>query len=127
EALDGVQVIMDGANDVVDIPNVLNVFGYWENILGFGGSMTNDAGMLWNAGYPILGIDETGSLATEANGNVGIKPAIEAMTAFKTPYGGPIRFRGHEYSLDLSGLPPTPEHYRVNGGAVASLAEVIGQ
>src|SRR3990167_8220090 len=49
EILAGAKVILGGYSGVIaPAQNLLNVFGFWENLLGFGGSLINETGMLWS-------------------------------------------------------------------------------
>jgi hypothetical protein len=123
EILAGAQVILSSFNGKTSaMPNLLNAFGYWEDRLGFGGAMTNDSGMVWDASFNILGLSTSstgGSITIKPAGRVGIKTAIEALTAKPSDFGGPLQFRGHTYNVDLSSLPLTPDYYRIGGVAVS--------
>ncbi len=101
--LDGTQIIIGAYRGAVNVANVLNAFGWWENLTGFGSSLVNDAGMPWYK----------------------IKDAIVAMTSSLTgDYGRALNYRGVTYGLDLTQLPSPPAYYRVPG-PIISLMEVI--
>lgn len=101
EILQGVQVIIDAYNgSTFGISNLMNAFGYWEDLAGFGGAQVNEGGMPWNL------IKQ--AVLTLANGN------------------GAINYRGHTYFLNLDELPATPDFYRI-GGVNVSLLEAINQ
>lgn len=118
EILSGVQVILGAFRQPVGgMPNLINAFGYYENLIGFGGGMTNEAGMFWNAPFEQLQLTpgtNQGITITEI-ARVGIGPAIEALTSVSNNFGSPINFRGYTYRVDLSGLPTPPSYYRLGG------------
>lgn len=129
EILSGAQVILSSYNgSTASMPNLLNAFGYWEDQLGFGGSLTNESGMVWQAPFSILGLDPSasdGSIMITPVATVGIRSAVEILTARGgNDYGGPLEFRGHFYSVDLSSLPVAPDYYRV-GGTSVSILEMV--
>lgn len=126
EVLAGCVVMLDSLVDPVALPNFLNVYGFWENRLGFGGSMANESGMLWEAPFEILNLDSGSShgITITPDGVVGIAPALEFLTRNPGNYGGPIQFRGYSYSLDLGGLPSVPAYYRL-GGTARSVLELV--
>ena len=113
DILDGIELVLDGFNGQVSgVPNLFNLFGYWEDSfnLGFGGSQVNVGGMLW----------------TKA------RDAMNALMSFSDilppelqQYGGRITFAGHNYRLDLSGLPALPINYRIGGGSNITLLGFI--
>lgn len=108
EILEGTQVILANYNGSVGgVRNVLNVYGYWENLGGFGASFSNDAGI------PFFRVRD------------GILALVNqpAMTA----YGGPMMYRGCLYGLDLSDLPNPPAYYRITNGISIGLLELISQ
>jgi hypothetical protein len=130
EILAGAQVILDSFYQPVGLmPNLLNVFGYWENTLGYGGSMVNESGMLWQAPFGVLDVAISGSVTSSSSGNVGVKPAIEWLTAGRggADYGGPLQFRGHYYSVDLGGLPLPPTYYRIGGETARSILDMVSE
>lgn len=128
EIIDGVQVILGGFNLPTNgVPNLLNVYGYWENKLGYGGALTNESGMLWQANQGVLGLQPDGNITISDGDAIGIKPAIEFMTHNATPYGGPLNFRGYLYSIDMSGLPLPPTFYRLGGGVCRTLMDLIDE
>lgn len=83
--LDGVQVILSDYTGTVPFPNLLNVYGYLENI-EFGASRLNEAGIPWNL----------------------VRSSLDILAQ------GAIQFRGFKYTLDLSNLPTIPD-YRLGG------------
>jgi hypothetical protein len=109
ELLAGAQLIVGGYSGSVNVvPNILNVFGYYENLLGFGGSQSNEAGMPWHL----------------------IKSAVGTITnsVSQTAYGGPLLFKGYSYKVDLSEIPSGGNLYRLGGGSISmGLLEAIEQ
>lgn len=104
--LDGVKLILNdyyGVSNVV--PNLVNVFGYLENI-SFGNSEVNSAGISW----------------------AKIASALDDILndAVGTNYGKCISHKGYKYGIDLSALPAIPNYYRINSEGV-SLLEFIGE
>lgn len=101
--LDACTVIISDYADGVNIPNILNAYGFYEN-QGFGASLTNEVGMPWQY----------------------IANAVTAMTfnAIGTAFGGPLSYRGYGYSVDLSQLPVPPLYYRLPGPTI-NLLEAI--
>ncbi len=106
EILDGAQVITSTYSGTHQVPNLYNVYGYWE-AKGFGQSSVNESGMPW----PRVS-DALNYLANNI--------------PTSNDYGGPLQFCGYRYTLDLSSLPPTPEFYRISGPSI-SLLEMIAQ
>jgi hypothetical protein len=106
--LDGVQIILsDYYGPVSGIPNLLNIFGYYENLGGFGSSGKNESGIEWgkiSAAITLLTMSETSSL-----------------------YGGPISYKGHTYNINLSNLPVLPLFYRVSASPNMSLMDYINE
>lgn len=99
ELLDGVQLILDGyTGDTSLIPNLYNIYGYWENNFGFGSSDINESGMPWEK--VVLAIDDM------------------QLT-------NPIKFGAHRFLISLVNLPTLPSYYRVGGGTSISLMEFI--
>lgn len=107
DILDGTTVILSNYNGPTSIvPNLINVYGYWENLLGFGGSEVNESGIPW---YKVF-------------------IAIQSMTiGLATPYGGPLNWDSYYYAVDLTELPVPPLYYRVGGGYEMSLLTLIQQ
>jgi hypothetical protein len=102
EVLAGTKIILGNyAGTIFGVHNIINAFGYWENLLGFGGADANQGGMTWDK----------------------IATAIQSLT--NTPaqgdMGGPLVFRGVTYAVDLSAIPVPPQYYRVNGPTVSLL------
>lgn len=129
ELLSGVQVIISSyMGSTQGLPNLLNAYGYWETTLGFGGSLVNESGMLWdstvdflniNGVYPDLNISDT-------NMRVGIKPAIEALTLDGGDFGSGIVFKGRAYPIDLGGLPTVLPYYRI-GGVSRTILDMVSE
>lgn len=107
ELLDCVQVITNSYNGTVEVPNLWNAFGYYENTYGFGAARSNTTGMPWT-----LFRDAVLGIANNPLGSV---------------YGNPLVFKGISYSLDLSQLPAPPNNYRIGGGISIGLLEAINQ
>lgn len=128
EVLACVQVILSSYKDKVPFVNILNVYGYWEDKIGFGGSLSNESGMIWDSTFNTLGLDTTSngaSITITPTTNIGIKPGLLALSK-GGDFGGPITLRDQTYTLDLSGLPPAPSYYRI-GGVSRTLLEIISE
>ena len=105
--LEGVKIILNdyfGATSAV--PNLVNVFGYLEDLSGFGGSEVNSAGISWSL--------IASSLTTLLNDSTG------------TDYGGAILHKSFKYGIDISALPAIPAYYRINSESI-SLLEFISE
>lgn len=103
--LNGVRVILgDYAGSVGGVPNLVNVYGFYE-FSEFGLSGSNGGGMTWDK----------------------IRNALNLTVALAgdTIYGGPIKYRGYNYTLNLSNLPILPSYFRLSGSM--SLMEIISQ
>ena len=49
EILEGTKIIIGSySGSILPMKNVINTFGYYENLLGFGGARTNETGMPWS-------------------------------------------------------------------------------
>jgi len=111
EVLAGTQVIVNSyAGSVFGVPNILNVFGFFENV-GFGFAGANDGGLPWNS---------------------RIVPSVR--TGLEILINGPrnnfsqgLQFRGTGFRIDFTEMPVTPDFYRIGGNASISLLEVISQ
>lgn len=106
EILDACQLILAKyTGSVLNTRNMLNPFGYWENALGFGGSLRTEAGMPW----------------------FKIASAVQAITSLPAVgfHGGPLGYHGYNYRVDLSRIPAPPLTYRIPQDS-ASLLDVIG-
>lgn len=103
--LDATKIILaDYRLSVTGIYNLINVFGYYENI-SYGSSQSNDTGMPWQL--------VRDGITTIVNNPAG-------------SWGGPITYRGVSYSIDLSNLPSLPTYFRVGGrGHGLSILEFI--
>lgn len=108
QILEGTKIILQnyyGQTNVV--PNVINAFGYWENILGFGNSQSNDGGMPWQ---------------------LMLRAIKEIVNENKAPlYGGKLRWKNSYFTLDLSQLPVPPLFYKIQGNPSVSLLSCIDQ
>lgn len=103
QILEGAQIITGGYRGPVTVNNLFNAFGWWENLTGFGSSLSNDAGMPWNK----------------------IIRAITVMSnSLEGDYGTALNYRGVRYSLDLSEVPQPPDFYRIPSGTIG-LMEAI--
>lgn len=100
EILDGVQVILGGYTGV-GLTNVLNVYGYLENVQ-FGNSGKNEAGIKYTK----------------------IRTALNTLLLGGSQYGGRIKLAGHQYFVDLSQLPNLPEYYRIPNDNITLLEYV---
>ena len=90
--LEGVQLILDSyTGSVLDIPNVLNIYGYLEQ--NFGGSQINNGGIPWRL----------------------IQSTIMVLTAGNTEYGASLQFQNDIYTVNLVNLPPVSSSYRIGG------------
>lgn len=128
EILGGCEVVLASyRGQTLGVPNLFNVYGYWEDALGFGGANTNESGMLWNATFDILGLDSsfTGFHINKVD-RVGIRPALEAMFTKPNKFGGQINFAGSLYTIDFTTLPDAPSYYRM-GGVNITLLDAINQ
>lgn len=103
--LDGVAVILDAYTGSANISNIINAYGYLEDRYGFGGSGKNDSGI------PYLLVGEA------------ILACVNSVSG--NSFGGPIRYKGISYGLDISNLPLIPAIYRVGGSTKLSLMEVL--
>lgn len=93
QILDGVQLVLGGYNGTTSgVSNLFNVFGYLENTLGFGSSQRNEAGIPY----------------------AQIVNALTRMSTSNGAYGKYISYRGYQYTVDLSNLPPIDAAYRIN-------------
>ena len=102
ELLDGVQLILNNYIGGVNLPNLINVYGYLEN-QSYGSSQVNPSGMPWK--------NIIRALSNTINSNRGI-------------FGGPVTYKGRTFQLDLSRLPNIPSYYRVGGDNI-SLSDFI--
>lgn len=87
-----------GVSNLVN--NLINVYGYLENT-GFGNSLVNDAGMPWYL----------------------IRDTIEDITAGSPgSFGGPIKMKHFNYSVNLSALPTLPDYFRIGNDDGSNLS-----
>lgn len=131
--LDGTQVIIDGYNGGVSgLPNIVNAFGYWENRLGFGGSLVNAGGMPWQQSTASIAVNLSGQIDFTDTGYVGVKPALEDIinnNGASQVYGKAIELKGHTYNVDLDSLHDAlsiPEVYRVHGPSQSVMEMITG-
>jgi len=99
EVLNGCHIILNGYTGTVNLPNLINVYGYLEN-LSFGSSGRNEGGIKASK----------------------IRSAIISLTNGADPsYGGLIKILGNSYKLDLSNLPTMPDYYRIPNDSISVL------
>ena len=109
--LSATKIIIGGYRGAVyTVKNLINVFGYYENI-SFGNALVNESGMLWE-------MVRDGLLAICNN------PAGD--------YGGPITYTDEasntfNYSLDLSQLPSLPSYFRIQSSGSLSILDFIAE
>lgn len=106
EILDGAKLILGGYSGAVTVPNLVNIYGWWES-QGFGLSQADETGMYWS------------KIATALNAIMG--------TPAGTDYGSPLNYHGYAYGLDLSQLPATNAYYKISNNTTLSLLELISQ
>lgn len=93
EILNGVQLIIDSyVGPVYRVPNVYNIFGYAESVLGFGGAGVNEGGMPWT-----LIRDGFNSLQTT----------------------NPVNLSGNPLYVNLANLPNLPPFHRIPGPSIS--------
>lgn len=109
--LSNTKIITGGyGGSVYTVKNLINVFGYYENI-SFGGANVNESGMPWQL--------VRDGLLTICNGSPGT-------------YGGPITYTDENsntftYSLNLSNLPALPSYYRIQTNGSLSVLDFISE
>lgn len=103
QILEGTQIITGSYRGAVNVDNIFNAFGWWENLTGFGSSLTNESGMPW---YKIL---EALNVMSNTVGGI---------------YGNKLEYCGILYNLDLTELPIPPTYYRMPGPSIG-LMEAI--
>jgi len=112
EILNNVQLIIGGYSGwVYGAPNLMNIYGYYEYIYGFGGSRINEAGMPW---YGSTGL--------------GIKTGINTLcnAGGDGNFSCRMKFKNQYYQIDVSELPVADPSYRMGGNTI-NLGEAIGQ
>ena len=127
--LDGQSLTLSNyTGDVGGMTNLMNLYGYWEDKWGFGGSLINELGMVWEApNYDVVvatgAIISTGSF----NGFYGIKPGIEELqSGYNSLFGNAFTYNGHTYKFDLSLITGVDVNWRFNGdGGSCKLLEVV--
>lgn len=105
--LDGTELILkDYAGTTEGVPNLLNIYGYNENI-GFGNALTNESGMPWFL------IAQT------------IQTLVDGVLAgIITPYGQSLSYKGVLYGIDLTEMPAVPTYYRLPGINISLLRAI---
>ena len=101
---DGINLIINDYTYKVDIPNVFNVYGYLENVVGFGESNKNEAGV--QAGK--------------------ILEALFQMSFSGAEYCGGITYNGISYFIDISGIPTPPAEFRLSQTTI-SLTDLLNE
>ena len=102
ELLSGVQLILQDYSGVTyGVPNLYNIYGYLENLYGFGGSQTNETGIPWGL----------------------VRDAFYSLQLTT-----PIYFRGAYYLFDpfyginiKYGINLLPSYYRIPGDCISAL------
>ena len=90
ELLNGVQLVVNNyTGTTYNIPNLYNIYGYWENTIGYGTSQVNEGGMPW-------------------------KKVRDAFLVLQQT--NPIYLKTVPFTIDVSNLPNMPDYYRVGGG-----------
>lgn len=108
QVLEGTKIVIGNYYGLTNVvPNVINAFGYWENVLGFGNSQSNEGGMPWQL---IL-------KAVNKVVNEGAAPL----------YGGQLQWKNSYFTLDLSRIPVPPFFYKIQGNPSVSLLSCIDQ
>ena len=103
---DGINLIINDYTYTVDTPNVFNIYGYLENVVGFGESKKNEAGIqarkvldaLFQMSFQVRGAD----------------------------YCGGIDYEGISYFIDISGIPHPPEEFRLPQTSI-TLTELLNE
>ena len=104
EILESVPIVTEGYAGSSIVSNLVNVYAWWENLIGYGGSESNSSGMEW------------------AKVRMAILTIVNGLGG---SFGGPIQYRGVAYGLDLSDMPTPPRGYRVASNG-RTLKELIG-
>lgn len=105
QILDGVTVILDNYRGQSFIPNIINAYGYLENLFGFGGSQKNDSGI------PYYLLVQT--------------IALLGNTLTPNVFTGGIFLKDVQYGIDLTNLPLLPLDYRVGGNSSMTVMDII--
>lgn len=90
--LGGTELILNNyTGSTFGVPNLLNVYGYFENTLGFGASDVTNAGIPWK----------------------NVRDGVVALTTgANASYGDNIVLGSYSYEINLDQLPDLPEFYR---------------
>jgi hypothetical protein len=103
---EGINIIIADYTYTVNVPNIFNVYGYLENVVGFGESERNEAGI-------------QASKVLDALFQMSYSGAGAA-------YGGGISYEGISYYIDISGVPHPPADYRLAQTSI-TLAELLNE
>lgn len=105
--LENVTLILTNYSGAVSVvSNLVNVYKYWNDTLGFGGSLLNENGT------PYKKIRDAASAI------------INASAA--TPHGWRIKLGGTLFTINLNGLPILPDDFRIPGDSI-SLMDFISE
>ena len=117
--LEGTQLIIDKySGSIYSNYNILNVYGYYENIAGFGGSLANANGMPWykiKNGVSVLTSAVPAIAGSYSNGRLIYRGSTCASGMGVLPSNGDGTA---SYLVDLSGVPFAPSYYRLSGPAI---------
>lgn len=125
--LDGLSLIISDYNgEIGGAPNLMNLYGYWEDQFGFGGALTNDLGMVWEAENISITMTTGNVTSSTSNGMYGIKPGIEALQSAGSVYGEAFTYNGIDYHFDFSQITGIDPNWRFSAdGGSARLMDVI--
>jgi hypothetical protein len=104
---DGINIIINEYTYQVSTANLINAYGYLENVIGFGSSKANEAGVPVNK----------------------IISAITTLSSVGTTvgsYSGGINFHGFNYFIDLSNVPTVSDDLRISGVSI-TLSDLINE
>lgn len=103
---EGISLILDDYTYKVNIPNLVNIYGYLESEYGFGGSGKNEAGIQLTQ----------------------ILSALNEMSYMGkgTDYTGGVFFRGIPYYINVIGIPNPGSDFRVNASTI-TFSELLSE